>query len=121
MSRTPGSPPYSSVDRNLMASGDSSGPKSEIVACLQPQKCFQFRKPTNSCKRKNNLSFNTFPKPSRLSTGEKSSKKCHSSHRIANQIERDAADVATPTPRLYFLDSISAYYGISEDPYCKTH
>ena len=119
MSKTPLSPLYSSLDRIPTASSGSSGQKSQTIACLQPQKCFQFRKPTNSFKYKNNNSCHTFPTTNRYSSGDKPLKKSHHSYPISIQTFKEPTDMPTPTPKLFFTDSVSAYYGISEDPYCK--
>jgi len=114
MSKTPLTPTTSN-----RSSLPSTANKSKTVACYQPDKCFQFRKPTNFSNKRPN--FNTLP-TSRYLTRETSVKESlnsypYSTASFASQTYPPPAN--TLTPKLFFQDVVSAYYGISEDPYCK--
>jgi hypothetical protein len=116
MNKTPSNPTTSNLNSS------SSVNKHKTVACYQPDKCFQFRKPTNSS-NKRTKTFNTLPTNFSLST-ESSVRESRNSYPIyirslSTQIYPPSANI--PTPKLFFQDSVSAYYGISEDPYCKNN
>ena len=116
MSKSPSTPPYTSSFSHYSPRSDAN--KSQTVAALQPQRSFHFRRPTNSSKRKNTKSCHPFPVSYRFSSGEQAS---HSRANYPQISQTHSAPVLTPThtPKLYFQDCVSAYYGISEDPYCK--
>jgi hypothetical protein len=113
MSKNASKPTTSNLNYN------SSVNKYKTVACYQPDKCFQFRKPTNSS-NKRTKTFNTLPTNLSRQSSVRESRNSYPIY-VRSHSTQIYPPTNIPTPKLFFQDSVSAYYGISEDPYCKNN
>lgn len=116
------------VDANKSSSKVESTKSSMMTTpCYQPDKCFQFRKPTTSYANISS-SFNQNQRHSsgRFSTSyaeRLSKRKTHFTRPYHSNpfptSTKTPSNRVLPTPKLIPYDPVGSYYGISEDPYCK--